>query len=81
MSDIPDNVIHWLLAASVPTIGGLFVYLIKRTFLDFEKKIETVFGKLESTIKDANDQKLELAVLKSKIETIENQLNGRKRRG
>lgn len=80
MSDIPDNVMHWLLAASIPLIGSLFLFLIKRTFSDFEKKIEDVFGKLEKAVDNSNNQNIKLEKLDTRVEAIERQINGSRRR-
>lgn len=71
MGDIPDSVIHWLLASSVPVVGGLFVYLIKRTFHEFETKIATVFAKLEDAINKANNQHTEIELVKQRLDTLE----------
>lgn len=77
MSDVPDSVIHWLLAAAVPSIGALFLYLIKRTFTNFEEKIGEVFGKLEIALKQANEHRTEIEVIKNRLVTLES----KRRRG
>ncbi|MBK7864359.1 MAG: hypothetical protein IPJ65_38315 [Archangiaceae bacterium] len=62
MTEIPDSVIHWLLGACVPLGGALFIFLLKRTFTDFENKISNVFTRLEQSLQQtqAHDTKIQL---------------------
>ncbi len=68
---IPDNVIHWLLAASVPSIGGLFIFLLKRTFKDFEDKVGSLFNKLENSMKEQQAHDTRIQLLEHRVEQLE----------
>lgn len=78
MNNVPDSVIHWLLLAAVPAVGSLFLFLIKRTFTDFEHKIASIFSKLEDTIDRANKQHTDIELIKQRLDGLERV--GRKRR-
>lgn len=80
MNDIPESVIHYLLAAAIPAGGAFFMFLLKRSFADFETKISTLFTDLKEVIKQGNDHRTEIALIKQSVEKLEVQVNGRKRR-
>jgi hypothetical protein len=63
MPEIPDNMIHWFLGGMVPAGGALFLFLLKRTFHEFEAKIATLFGQLEQSLQLTQDHETRLAVL------------------
>jgi hypothetical protein len=77
MESVPDSVVHYIMGLLVLGMAGLFIFLLKRTFKDFEEKVGTLFGKLENTIKDQNEHKSDLRLLEQRVSQLENK-RGRK---
>lgn len=78
--DIPEGVIHFLLAVAIPSVGTLFLFLLKRTFKDFETKLADLFTSMRDTLKQQQDHDTRIKLLDQRMEQLEDQLNGRKRR-
>ena len=72
MDTVPDSVIHWALGALVPVGGALFLFLLKRTFKDFEDKVGDLFCQMKESLKQQQDHETRLQLLE--------QRNGPKRR-
>lgn len=71
MNDIPDSVVHWLLGATVPAGGGLFLWLLKRTFNDFEVKIAKLFAHMEKSLTAQQDHDTRIQLMDQRLTFIE----------
>ena len=70
-SEVPDSVIHWLLGALVPMGGVFFLFLLKRTFHDFEMKIADLFGQMKESLKDIQRHDTKLQLLDQRVKSLE----------
>lgn len=80
MSELPDSVIHWILGAMVPAGGGLFLWMLKRTFSDFESKISELFSGLKDSFKAQQDHDTRIQLLEQRLSQVEDQRRGSRRR-
>lgn len=71
MTEIPDSAIHWMLGALVPAGGGLFIFLLKRTFHEFEVKLASLFDKLEKSLESLQDHDKRIDLLALRVKTLE----------
>ncbi len=79
MPEVTDSIIHWVLAAAVPSGGALFLFLLKRTFADFEMKVAKLFSQMEDSLAAlaAHDKRIDL--LQQRVESLEDQKPRRRR--
>lgn len=66
MPDLSDAQVHWALASVIPAGGGLFMFLLKRTFADFEGKVGVLFKQLEDAIAKGHDHEARIKVLEDR---------------
>ena len=66
MPDVTDSQIHWALASIIPLGGGLFLFLLKRTFHEFELKIATLFEDLKASLVQIQDHETRISVLEDR---------------
>ncbi len=66
MPDISDSQIHWALASIIPAGGGFFLFLLKRTFTDFELKIANLFEDMKKSFIQIQDHETRIAVLEDR---------------
>lgn len=75
MDQLDNNTVHALLAALIPAIGGVFIFLLKRTFSDFETKLATLFSDLKATLDAQNKHETRLQLLEHKVAEIKEELD------
>lgn len=71
MTDIPDSVIHWVLGGIIPLGGALFLFLLKRTFKDFEDKLASLFLKLEASLKQSQEHDTRIQLIEYRVTEVE----------
>ncbi len=71
MSEIPDSLVHWMLGGLVPLGGGLFIFLLKRTFKEFEDKLASLFGQLEGAIRQTQAHDTKIQLIEHRLTAIE----------
>lgn len=65
------EMIQVLAAVLVPAGGGLFIFLLKRTFSDFENKIAKLFAHMEGVLVAQQDQDTRIQLLGQRMAFIE----------
>lgn len=69
--EVPDSVIHWALGFMVPAGGAFFLFLLKRTFSEFEAKISDLFGQMKESLKAQQDHDTRLQLLDLRVRNLE----------
>lgn len=69
--DVPDSVIHWALGFMVPAGGAFFLFLLKRTFSEFESKIAELFGQMKESLKAQQDHDKRIDLLAQRVKSLE----------
>ena len=66
--EIPEALQHWV---PVPLLATGFWWLLKRTFADFERKLSTIFDKLEDRLTQAQEHDTKLQLLEQRVNVLE----------
>jgi hypothetical protein len=66
--DIPAQLAAWVPA---PLLALGFWFLLRRTLKDFEQKIESVFGKLEKALIQAQVHDTKIQLLEHRLTSLE----------
>lgn len=69
MPDVPENVVHWLLGLLVLGAWGLFLFLLKRTFNEFEGKLKKLFEQMEVSMLKSQSHETRLALIEQRLDT------------
>jgi hypothetical protein len=72
--EVPDSVIHWALGFMVPVGGAFFLFLLKRTFADFEGKISDLFGQMKDSLKAQQDHDTRIQLLDLRVKVLEDKV-------
>lgn len=72
MPDISDAQVHWILGGGIAAGMSMFMFLLKRTFADFEDKIGQLFRKLEKSLDQAQSHDTKIAVIEIRLNNLEN---------
>ncbi len=75
MPDITDTQVHWILGGGVLSCLSFFMFLLKRTFKDFEDKIGQLFKKLEKSLDQAQAHDTKIAVIEIRLTNLEQHKN------
>ncbi len=68
MTELPEMLVHWV---PTPILALGFWWLLRRTFHEFEQKLSNIFGKLETSIEQAQEHDTRLAVVEQRLATLE----------
>jgi hypothetical protein len=72
--EVPDSVIHWALGFMLPAGGAFFLFLLKRTFSDFEGRISDLFGQMKDSLKAQQDHDTRIQLLDLRVKVLEDKV-------
>ena len=66
-----DEIVHWVAGVTVPGGAGLFIFLLKRAFNDFEGKIAKLFGQMEKSLEAQQAHSTQIQLIAQRLTTME----------
>lgn len=80
MPEMPDSTVHWLLGCLAVTVPGLFLFLLKRFFNDFEGKLAGLFKTMEATLEKQQVHDTRIQLLDQRLDVLGRALEEHKTR-
>ena len=66
-----EELLHWVAGIAVPAGGMLFLFLLKRTFNDFELKIAKLFSHMEKSLSAQHEHEISIRLFDQRLNQIE----------